>query len=388
MQSGRSAAYVPPSELQTAARSYNYPTDQQQQQQPNSPRSSNPYHSESPPIRLPPEPSHHYRGQIVDNSGAQGSYRQTSGESGPGYRQDNSQAYKQYVESSTRSSGHAYPGDSQTRNSPVYASPGRSSDAPPNCRNSPTVYLNRNSLPGATITSTIPQNDRSYHHSENRCDFPARNSPIYSSNRSDQMRLGPGTQNERNYHPEGSETSANRNSPALYMPGRDHAYAGRNEQSRNSGSLQHNNGTRNSPKTSPTHGPISPDAMPQNVGVTARQVPTSFVAAATGSPVRGQVQAPVTSAATSASDDFSRNGPRITSLPPGVTSGVAGPVFLNAGVPVLQRAVEPEIDLRRSASPSVKTVPGKGLLPYNVTPPRPSVTPTLSICVHNSRSKY
>lgn len=104
-----------------------------------------------------------------------------------------------------------------------------------------------------------------------------------------------------------------------------------------------------------------------NPPVVTRQIPTT----ATGSPLRGQVQAAVSSAATISGDDLSCSVPRITSLPPGVTSGVAGPVFLNAGVPVLQKALPLELaDPKPATGP--KAIAAKGLLPYNVTPPRPS----------------
>lgn len=91
--------------------------------------------------------------------------------------------------------------------------------------------------------------------------------------------------------------------------------------------------------------------------------------------MRGQVQAAVTSAVTTGGAEAPSasgiQGPRITSLPPGVTSGVAGPVVLNDGVPMLQKYVELDSDLRVNAP--IKPTHGKGLLPYNVTPPRPSV---------------
>lgn len=90
--------------------------------------------------------------------------------------------------------------------------------------------------------------------------------------------------------------------------------------------------------------------------------------------MRGLVQAAVSSAATAGgTQDLGVRGPRITSLPPGVTSGVAGPVVLNDGVPVLQKRIELDSDSKPMITPPIKPAIGKGLLPYNVTPPRPSV---------------
>ena len=166
------------------------------------------------------------------------------------------------------------------------------------------------------------------------------------------MRLG--SQNDRNFMLDGSELPERRNSP-LYSPTRGDAPRQ---------NMPHNGGARSSPKPSPTH-PILPE-----MGL----VSSISSAAPMGNPLRGQVHAPVMSAATASGDELGIHGPRITSLPPGVTSGVAGPVFLNAGVPVLQKAMEPKPELQSSVSPAMKHVPGKGLLPYNVTPPRPSVS--------------
>ncbi|KAJ8687287.1 hypothetical protein QAD02_023081 [Eretmocerus hayati] len=97
--------------------------------------------------------------------------------------------------------------------------------------------------------------------------------------------------------------------------------------------------------------PLTSHSTSQEVGLT--------------SPRQGQVQPAVSSADCSP-------GPRITSLPPGVTSGVAGPVVLSDGVPVLKRQVQLEPESRIPINPPIKPAPGKGLLPYNVTPPRPS----------------
>ncbi|XP_011147112.1 LIM domain-containing protein jub [Harpegnathos saltator] len=347
-QAGRSA-YVPPSELQPPNRNFSYSSDQQQQQQ-QSPRSGLPYHSESPPIRLPPEP-HHYRGALDNTISGQQGFRATNqiDSQASQFRQDNAQNYKQYIEPSSRTSNTNFPGDSQTRNSPVYGiRPGEQTI----CRNSPCYSPNR----GA------PQNERNYHQ-ENRGDFPTRNSPVYSSNRSvEHLRLGTLQQNDRNYASDVSDPPPTRSSP-LYSPNR-------NDPTR--AIIGNNNTTRGSPKASPTHSQITPDINSQSIINSPRHGPLSASNNAIGSPIRGQVQAPVTSASTTTSEADTNIGPRITSLPPGVTSGVAGPVFLNAGVPVLQRPSDPEAEEIKSVSPPVKPASGKGLLPYNVIPPRPS----------------
>ncbi|XP_033209040.1 LIM domain-containing protein jub isoform X2 [Belonocnema kinseyi] len=346
-QSGRNA-YVPPSELQRGHQQITYQADQQQQQQQqHSPRSSLPYHSESPPIRLPPEPHPYHRGSLADNTTTNQAYRQSqidsSNQQGQ-FRQESSQSYK-YAEP-TRNSNSSYHGDPQPRNSPGYGGPSNRTGEAPICRNSQCY---------SPIRGSMPQNERNYHSQENRGDFPSRNSSIYSSNRSAEMRLG-SSQNERNFLHDGStEPSERRNSP-LYS-------ASRGDASRQN--MPHNNGggARISPKESPTH-PILPE-----MGLVSS---ISSAAPMGMNPLRGQVHAPVMSAATASGDELGIHGPRITSLPPGVTSGVAGPVFLNAGVPILQRATEPKPELQSSVSPQMKHVPGKGLLPYNVTPPRPS----------------
>ncbi|XP_077271334.1 LIM domain-containing protein jub [Temnothorax americanus] len=335
-QSGRSA-YVPPSELQPPNRNFNYNADQQQQQ---STRPGLPYHSESPPIRLPPEP-HHYRGSLENAMSSQQGFRGTNqidNSQPPQFRQDNSQNYKQY-ETSSRTTNTNFTGDSQARNSPVY---GIRSGEQTACRNPPCYSPNR----------AMPQNDRNYHHQEN---FPARNSPVYSSNRStEHLRLGTLQQSDRNYMSDVSDLPSTRNS-SLYSPSRsDPARA----------IIANNNAVRESPKTSPTHGPMPLDIASQNIINSPRRGLSLSSTNSMGSPIRGQVQAPVNSASTSEID--TNAGPRITSLPPGVTSGVAGPVLLNAGVPVLQRSSDPEAEERKSVSPPIKPAPGKGLLPYNV----------------------
>lgn len=343
-QSGRSA-YVPPSELQPPNRNFNYNADQQQQQ---SSRPGLPYHSESPPIRLPPEP-HHYRGSLENSMSGQQGFRATNqiDNSQPlQFRQDNSQnMLKQYVEASSRTTNSNFTGDSQARNSPVYGiRPGEQTA----CRNPPCYSPNR----------TMPQNDRNYHHQEN---FPARNSPVYSSNRStEHLRLGTLQQSDRNYMSDVSDLPPTRNS-SLYSPSRsDPARA----------IIANNNTVRESPKTSPTQGQMSLDIASQNIINSPRHGFSLSSTNSMGSPIRGQVQAPVNSASTNEIDINA--GPRITSLPPGVTSGVAGPVLLNAGVPMLQRSSDLKAEEKKSVSPPIKPAPGKGLLPYNVVS-RPSV---------------
>ncbi|KAG7188774.1 hypothetical protein KM043_008392 [Ampulex compressa] len=344
-QAGRSA-YVPPSELQTPSRNFNFNSDQQQ----HSPRSTHPYHSESPPIRLPPEP-HHYRSSVDNALTGQQNYRPTNHiDSGPQvqFGQENPQNYKQYIEPSQRPSNTSFSGDGQARNSPVYgARPGEQNA----CRNSPCYSPNR----------SAPQNERSYLHQEARPEIPNRNSPIYSSNRSSEHLRLRTLQNDRNFAQDAVEPAEPKSSP-LYSPSR----------SNTSRTAANNNGIRGSPKSSPTHGQTPSDIAVQNIVNSPRHVPTSSNNAI-GSPVRGQVQAPVTSALANTSETESNApGPRITSLPPGVTSGVAGPVFLNAGVPVIQRPSDPDPEERKSVTPPIKPAPGKGLLPYNVIPPRQS----------------
>jgi len=348
-QAGRSA-YVPPSELQPPNRSFSYSSAQQQQQPP---RSGLSYHNESPPIRLPSE-SHHYRDSLENTMSGQQGFRITNqiDNNQPQFRQDNSQNYKQYIEPSPRTANTSFTGDSQTRNSPVYGiRPGDQTA----CRNSPCYSPNR----------TISQSERNYHHQENRSDFPARNSPVYSSNRStEHLRLGT-LQNDRNYIPDVSDPAVIRSSP-LYSPNRSDSIRA---------IIANNNVARDSPKTSPTHAQIQSDIVSQNIANSPRHgLPSS--SSFTGSPIRGQVQAPVTSASTATNEIDINTGPRITSLPPGVTSGVAGPVLLNAGVPILQKSSDPEREGRKSISPPIK--PGKGLLPYNVIS-KPSVNLLLSL---------
>lgn len=172
----------------------------------------------------------------------------------------------------------------------------------------------------------------------------------YSLNRSGETHFG--SQNNRNYGLDSSESTSLQNSSLLL-------------QTRNDGkqNISHNGLAVSSPKTSPTH----------HVLVASGLESTVSSGAPLENPLRGQVHAAVTSAATASGNDLGIHRPRITSLPPGVTSGVAGPVFLNAGVPILQRSTEPEVEYTSDLSPPIKSVSGKGLLPYNVTPPKPSV---------------
>ncbi|XP_003400024.2 LIM domain-containing protein jub [Bombus terrestris] len=348
-QAGRSA-YVPPSELQTPTRNFNYNSEQQQQQ--HSPRSGLPYHSESPPIRLPPEP-HHYRGSLDSSMSGQHGFRasnhiETVQQSQ--YRQDSPQSYKSYMESPARSTNTNITGEAQARNSPVYGVRQGEQSA---CRNSPCYSPSR----------MLPPNERNYHHQETRSEFPVRNSPIYSSNRSSEHLRLSNLQNDRSFVQDSTDPSDTSKQSPMYSPSR----------SDSSRTVANNNSTRGSPKVSPTHNQVSSDTVAQNVINSPRHVSPSSANNTIGSPLRGQVQTPVTTGAPNiAESDSNVHGPRITSLPPGVTSGVAGPVFLNAGVPVLQRPPEPELEERKSVSPPIKPTSGKGLLPYNVIPPRPS----------------
>ncbi|XP_033205978.2 LIM domain-containing protein jub [Bombus vancouverensis nearcticus] len=347
-QAGRSA-YVPPSELQTPTRNFNYNSEQQQQ---HSPRSGLPYHSESPPIRLPPEP-HHYRGSVDSSMSGQHGFRasnhiETVQQSQ--YRQDSPQSYKSYIESPARSTNTNITGETQARNSPVYGARQGEQSA---CRNSPCYSPSR----------MLPSNERNYHHQEPRSEFPVRNSPIYSSNRSSEHLRLSNLQNDRSFVQDTTDPSDTSKPSPMYSPSR----------SDSSRTVANNNSARGSPKVSPTHNQVSSDTVAQNVVNSPRHVSPSSASNIIGSPLRGQVQTPVTTGApTIAESDSNVHGPRITSLPPGVTSGVAGPVFLNAGVPVLQRPPEPELEERKSVSPPIKPTSGKGLLPYNVIPPRPS----------------
>ncbi|XP_066588836.1 LIM domain-containing protein jub [Prorops nasuta] len=353
LQSNR-GTYVPPSELQTSNRNFSYSLEQQPQQpQQPSPRSGLPYHSESPPVRLPPE-SHHYRNSLPDNTTnpQQQGYRalsQIENSNPPNqYRQETAPPYKSYIEQTGRTPNQGYSSD-QSRNSPVYGIRTMEQTA---CRNSMCYSPNR----------TLPSNDNRNYHQESRSDFPPRNSPVYSSNRSSEnLRLN-ALQNDRNFTPDSSDLPGAINTN-LFSPGRVDPPRIINLS---------NNGVRSSVKTSPTQGHMPSDISAQNLSHSPRHIPLSSSSNSLGSPVKGLVQAPVTSAlATTSESEPGVHRPRITSLPPGVTSGVAGPVFLSAGgVPVLQRSSVSELEERRSVSPPSKPTTGKGLLPYNVIPPR------------------
>lgn len=173
-----------------------------------------------------------------------------------------------------------------------------------------------------------------------------------------------------------------RNSPPVYtsMPGRNNSpsyLSGRSNRSDQNQLRAQSQDVRGSPKASPTRAQISPaetiaQMIPNSVGhARMYNLPPESVPP---SPVRGQVQPAVTSASQSIKDETAFHRPRITSLPPGVTSGVAGPVYLSGGVPQLQKAADVKPETPKSVTPPIKPAPGKGLLPYNVTPPRPSVS--------------
>ncbi|XP_008544681.1 Wilms tumor protein 1-interacting protein homolog [Microplitis demolitor] len=343
----RGSAYVPPSELQ--------PQPQQQLQQPQNSRmnpynDSSPRHAETHYTRMSNE--HIGGGSGVGSGvGAAGSYRSLSQVTDPGqYRSENGQ--------------FKYP--SEPRHSPVYGT--RSTDA----RQSGYTPANpRNIMPTTWNTG------ERYNSSPSR-EYPSR-TPVYSPNRSIDKT------NEGHESP-----SSNRSSPLYAIPhaGRDQARtrdpvvgpASSQPGQATSGSIVSSGPGLKHP-SSPVHPPPSPkglQASHQPVSLPPSAPVTSRPAAHyPPSPVRGQVQPPVTSA-TVPIDDLASAVPRITSLPPGVTSGVAGPVFLNAGVPVLQKPPAelntPAIDKRPvpSPSPTTKTIQGKGLLPYSVTPARPS----------------
>ncbi|CAG5101598.1 Similar to jub: LIM domain-containing protein jub (Drosophila melanogaster) [Cotesia congregata] len=319
----RGSTYVPPSELQPQL---------QQPPRMNPSYDSSPRHSETHYTRMSNE---HVPGVGV-GVGPAGSYRSLSQVTDPGqYRGENGQ--------------FKYP--SEPRHSPVYGT--RSTDA---------------RLPGYTpanprniMPATWNTGER-YNSSPSR-EYAAR-TPVYSSNKTNEGHESP---------------SSNRSSPLYAIP-----HAGRDQsRSRDSGPTQQDSRQQNQSlkhPSSPVHPPPSPKGHPalqQPVSLPPSAPVTSRPAAQyPPSPVRGQVQPPVNSA-TVPVDDLAPV-PRITSLPPGVTSGVAGPVFLNAGVPVLQKPPAelnaPVIDKRPvpSPSPTTKTIQGKGLLPYSVTPARPS----------------
>lgn len=207
--------------------------------------------------------------------------------------------------------------------------------APPSYRASPNQINTRSPV--------APMNQANFPAVDQRSEIQARNSPpVYPSMPSRHP-------SERNNSPSYSSGRSNRSDNQLRAAG-------------------------SSPKASPTRAQISPaetsaSMLPSSVGHSRFNAQQESVPL---SPVRGQVQPAVTSASQSIKDEMAIHRPRITSLPPGVTSGVAGPVYLSGGVPQLQKAADVRPETPKSVTPPIKPAPGKGLLPYNVTPPRPS----------------
>ncbi|XP_012256719.2 LIM domain-containing protein jub [Athalia rosae] len=218
----------------------------------------------------------------------------------------------------------------------------------------PSYHVSSNQ--GNPRSMTMSMQQVNFSPMDQRMDSPARNSPpIYQSIPS---RHPPGSQNDR------ADILARNNSPSYSST----------RSNRSDNHLRTGGQTGGSPKASPTRSHVNPvetavQTIPNSVGHPRFNAPPDSVLA---SPVRGQVQPAVTSASQSLKDESTIHRPRITSLPPGVTSGVAGPVYLSGGVPQLQKAPEIRAETPKSVTPPVKPAPGKGLLPYNVTPPRPS----------------
>lgn len=303
-------------DLQSARSAYVPPSELQH---PSSPR-INSYPNETPPTRLPNEqqpsqPQQHYR----SNSGnVDGHYKPMT---------DN-------IEAQYRENGQNFKPRISSQNSPSSRSVSSSYSTQPRNTSGPW-------LPG-----TQP---------DLRNDYSPRNSNIYmSQNRSEPITA-------RIINDDHGSPTLSRNSPLYAIP-----HAGRDQR----GNISHSEINKHLIKTN-----LTDSSLIGNRQITGASYSTTSI----GSPVRGQVQAAVSSALTISPDDLSSNAPRITSLPPGVTSGVAGPVILTKpGVPLLQKNFD--IDDKgnddnnkiRTASPGSKTVTGKGLLPYNVTPPRPS----------------
>lgn len=211
--------------------------------------------------------------------------------------------------------------------------------APPNYRASPNFLNNQRSV------SVAPINQQTNYEQRNT-DLKTRNSPPVYPSRS-------------NRHHSENLLLARNNSPSSYSSVH---------------SARPDSQLRASPKASPTTHPQihSSEPLTQNsVGQSRFNSQTEVVPP---SPVRGQVQPAVTSASQPVKDETALHRPRITSLPPGVTSGVAGPVYLSGGVPQLQKTTDVRPETPKSITPPIKPAPGKGLLPYNVTPPRPSVS--------------
>ncbi|XP_044005588.1 LIM domain-containing protein jub [Aphidius gifuensis] len=304
--------YMPSSnstgDLQSGRNAYVPPSELQH---PPSPRMHS-YHNESPPIRSNEQQQQlHYR---VNATNADSLYKPMI---------DN-------IEAQYRENGSYKPRNSNSS------------------RSIPSTYT---TLPRNKSGSWLPGTAQS----DTKNDFPPRNTNIYMS----QNRSEPISSRVIN---DGHESSTlNRNSPLYAIP-----HVGRDQKS-NKINLESN---QNFIKSN----------IVDNIQMINRHTPSSsYTTTSTGNSVRGQVQTAVSSASTISPDDLTSNAPRITSLPPGVTSGVAGPVVLaKPGVPLLQKNID--IDDKhidddnkiRTSSPGGKTVTGKGLLPYNVTPPRPS----------------
>lgn len=227
---------------------------------------------------------------------------------------------------------------SRNSSSATYVAPNASA-----CRKSPPRY-----------SPSRVQSERHYHQEAPRQEFQYNNPVVHGPSKSvDLMRMPLTVQSDKVYARELKESSPVRNS-ALYS-------SGRSEDSRDS---PKNGSSKTSPKESPT-GIRSPvEAVHRLNSEVYAKCMSSSVTSALASQEPRHLGSP------------GYQAPRITSLPPGVTSGVAGPVFLDAGVPVIQRPSEPELKPRQQQQqpiPMMKPIPGKGLLPYNVTPPKPSV---------------
>ncbi|XP_008202623.1 LIM domain-containing protein jub isoform X2 [Nasonia vitripennis] len=347
-QQNNKSTYVPPSELQQAKnfayeqqqqqQSHQQHHSQQQQQQPSQqqqyvPRTNLSYHNEATSVRYTPEPQYqHYRGATID---------------GPTqhhhYRQDTVPTTKQYIDQASMGSNTAnnptYYNDVQSRSLPAYNQP-RSGDS---------LSRNAHCYSPSRISQ---QNDRNCQpqHSENHPEPEPRVSNHYASVHPNERSYSSSPSGERNLSHDSANTEQIRKAPAPQ-------YASNYPQP----------AAPQSPKIS----------YPQTAQISNSQEAVLYSPkreANSENPMRGQVQPAVTSAATSGGPEVPSTsgiqGPRITSLPPGVTSGVAGPVVLNDGVPMLQKHVE--LDSEPRVNPPIKPTLGKGLLPYNVTPPRPS----------------
>ena len=63
----------------------------------------------------------------------------------------------------------------------------------------------------------------------------------------------------------------------------------------------------------------------------------------------------------------------MANLPPGVTRGTAGPATLSSDV-IQQKNIEQESNAMQPVEPRIKSSTGKTLLPFNITPPRITVS--------------